>query len=217
VRGVVFDLDGTLYEQRVIRALMLRDLLVYVLCKPAHWRVPLLLAHFRRLRERLADQRALLSVNQFEPVARAWKLPRDAVAGLVEEWMQRRPLAYLSRARRRGVCELFADLQTRGIRIGVLSDYPIGDKLAALGLRADAVCSSVEQEVDRLKPDPAGLKLVIARLGIKPEQCMVIGDRESRDGVSARMVGAAFRLCSTADFFERLREELGAIEPRRAT
>ena len=41
-----------------------------------------------------------------------------------------------------------------------------------------------------MKPDPSGFLKIAARLGIDPGSCLVIGDREDKDGAFAANVGA---------------------------
>ena len=74
------------------------------------------------------------------------------------------------------------------------SDYPAEEKLAALGLRAEVVVSATDPEVDRLKPDPRGLEVALARLGASAEHCLLVGDRDERDGEAARRAGVEWRL-----------------------
>ncbi|MFQ5567123.1 MAG: HAD family hydrolase, partial [Paracoccaceae bacterium] len=88
----------------------------------------------------------------------------------------------------------FSALRDRGCRIGAWSDYPAVNKLAAMGLTADAVVSAVDPEVDRMKPQPAGLERVLEQLGVSPEEALVIGDRDERDGAAARRLGCPYLL-----------------------
>ena len=57
VRLVVFDVDGTLYRQRPVRLRMARDLLIHTVLKQDPKTIAVL-ARYRRIRERLADEQA---------------------------------------------------------------------------------------------------------------------------------------------------------------
>jgi beta-phosphoglucomutase-like phosphatase (HAD superfamily) len=48
------------------------------------------------------------------------------------------------------------------------------------------------KEIARLKPHPLGLLTVAALLGVRPERCLIIGDRDDRDGEAARRGGFRF-------------------------
>jgi FMN phosphatase YigB (HAD superfamily) len=88
-------------------------------------------------------------------------------------------------------------LNRSGVTIGVLSDYPAADKLAALELEADLQVSAVDPEVDRLKPHPRGLQRVIEICGVATEQVVMIGDRDERDGECARRAGTRYLIKSS--------------------
>lgn len=189
VRLVVFDVDGTLYDQKPVRLAMGRALLVDALSKGSFKDLKTL-ALFRRLRE-AAAKRALVD---FEPqvldeTAAAAGCPPERVEALVRDWIETRPLPLLRRARAEGVERLFSMLRASGRRVAVWSDHPVRDKLAALGLEADDAAGAPDPDLGRLKPDPAGLRLLMRRAGVAPAQTLMIGDRADRDGEAARRAG----------------------------
>jgi FMN phosphatase YigB (HAD superfamily) len=190
VRFVVFDVDGTLYRQRRLRLRMARDILLHALLK-RDVNVIAVLTKYRRIRERLGDE----EVIDFEPAliaqtAAATANSPDGVRAVVSEWIEQRPLGYLAACRYPGVSQLFAGLRQSGRPIGILSDYPARAKLEALGLTADRVVSAGDDGIGSQKPHPRGLEFLIAAVGVKPHQTLVIGDRADRDGLVARRVGA---------------------------
>ena len=97
-----------------------------------------------------------------------------------------------------GVKELFAGIREKGITIGVYSDYPGEDKLSAMGLDADLVIDSTQPDIDRLKPDPAGLLYLCRHFGYRPEECLFIGDRDERDGACARNAGMPYLIIDSS-------------------
>jgi HAD superfamily hydrolase (TIGR01549 family) len=74
--------------------------------------------------------------------------------------------------------------------IGILSDYPVGAKLSALGLDADHTVCAGDAGIGLLKPNPRGLEAIIAAAGTTPSQTVLIGDRADRDGAAAKRAGA---------------------------
>lgn len=192
VDTVVFDVDGTLYDQRRLRLLMLRDMALACLARPHGTFFVRILSEFRRYREALAEEGgAGIAVRQYEVPARRLGVSPVEIERVVEDWMCRRPLAHLGRCRYRGVAELFDGLRRSGRTIAVFSDLAAGDKLAAMGLTADIVVSAVDPNIDRLKPDPAGLLHILDKTNTRPERCLMIGDRDERDGAAARGAGVA--------------------------
>lgn len=198
IEMVVFDLDGTLYRQSPLRLRMAGLLLGHCLANRGGWRCVRTLRTFRRCREELAEQNARdVSVLQYElPAARLGTDP-ETVRTVVDEWMEKRPLAFLQRYARPGVHELFQALRASGRKVAVLSDHPVERKLAALGLTADFTMCSTDAPGGRLKPNPAGLRLLLAAAGSRPRDCLMVGDRMDRDGEAARRAGAHFLLVAS--------------------
>ena len=187
---VVFDVDGTLYDQNKLRFLMAKDLMLSALVgfDLTNLRV---LKVFRSLRERLAEE----EVENFEPIlvqrtAAAVGIPGEQVMSIVHQWILQRPLRYLARCRYPAIDRLFAGLRRDGKTIGILSDYPAHDKLKTLGLFADYVVAAGDVGVGRLKPHPRGLEALMEAAGVKPERVLFIGDRNERDGKAACRAGA---------------------------
>ena len=209
VRAVVFDLDGTLYRQKYVRFRMALKLFVHVIAHRHGWRDLMVLKHYRENRDRLAEARVEnVSILQFKATARAYRLPENQVAGIVHKWMNVKPLCLLRAARYKDIARVFSALRARRVKIGVLSDYPVEDKLVFLGLKADVVCCSTEADVDCLKPEPAGLLKTIEMLGLVPDVCVMIGDRADRDGLCAKSASIPFLLCEGRHFYTRLLADL---------
>ena len=190
VGAVVFDVDGTLYDQRAMRLRMARELALRCLARPATLGEVRILSTFRNLREKLADAEAVgIGRLQYERAAESLRLPVARVETVVDEWILEQPLRHVAACRHVGIRRLFSALRNGGRQIGVWSDYPAADKLAAMGLPADAVVSAVDPEVDRMKPHPAGLERILELLAVEPDEALMIGDRDERDGEAARRLG----------------------------
>jgi FMN phosphatase YigB (HAD superfamily) len=190
IRLVAFDVDGTLYDQQRLRLTMLRELLFDAASRRSLQTLTVLRA-YRRIRERLAEK----EIPDFESAliaetARVTKHSACDVQAVVREWIERRPLRHLAFCRYPGVVELFAGLRQKGKIVGVLSDYPARDKLAALALQADHIVCAGDPGIGMLKPHPRGLAALIATAGAEPRSTVLIGDRAERDGAAARRTGA---------------------------
>lgn len=186
---VVFDVDGTLYDARRLRRAMTRRLALDAL-RTRSLRTLQVLRVFRQVREELADMsRADFMRAQYALTAHRTGTDEAAVAALVRQWMEQRPLALLRDCRWPRLERLFEALQAAGKQVAVWSDYPAHDKLAALGLRADLVVWAGDAGVGRLKPDPRGLRAILHATGVPPQRTLMIGDRFDRDAAAAQRAG----------------------------
>ncbi len=195
IRFVVFDVDGTLYRQRPLRLRLAAALVGHAL-RTRSLRDLSVVRHYRTLREELGDR----ELPDFEEhlareVGSRLGLEPATVREIVMEWIDTRPLATLASCRYPGVEAVFDRVRASGRKIGVLSDYPARDKLAALGLRADHVVGA--REVGVMKPHPRGLERIMELAGESPATTVLIGDRADRDGEAARRAGVRCLLRSS--------------------
>lgn len=192
-KAVIFDLDGTLYDQPKLRKRMLIEMFRRCIGNPSSIRDAMIVSHFRKAREdHSASMEPGIERLQFEWGAQRAKVSTERVQRVVMDWIFDRPLKYMADCRFAGVGELFFALKEAGMRIGIFSDYPARDKMDALGLQADVLVSATDPDVDRLKPDPRGLLVAASRLGVAIRECILIGDRNDKDGESARLVGMQY-------------------------
>ncbi len=190
IRLVAFDVDGTLYKQRPLRARMAFDLARYVVSR-RRLEPMIVLRTYRRIREQMGECEVVnFDERLIDKTASATGRTRDEVRMLVREWIDERPIPHLAAIRYPGLPELFSALRRHGKLIGVLSDYPVAAKLAALGLWADYMVCAGDSNVGVLKPNPRGLEVLMTAAGARADQTVLIGDRPSRDGLAARRAGA---------------------------
>jgi FMN phosphatase YigB (HAD superfamily) len=147
---------------------------------------------YRAAQERLRTiARAVGAGGQLTAASAASGLPVAEVEELVTDWMMRRPLKYLQICRAPGLDGLLAGLDAAGIRVGVLSDYPAGDKLEALGLggRFSPVLSATDPEIGAFKPSPRGYLRACEIWDVLPSQVLFVGDRPEVDAKGAARAG----------------------------
>lgn len=195
LKAIVFDVDGTLYELARVRRFVIYQFVKTYLWWPA---------------QGLSAARAILAYRKALEVMRAMPQDWHDLAGAhvelacalskarpefmrstVATWMEQEPLRLLTLSLRDGVVDLLHEAKRRGIRLGAYSDYPAREKLEALriGEIFDAVVTAQDPTVQRLKPDPRGLQVVLERLGASKEQTLYIGDRPEIDGLVASRAG----------------------------
>lgn len=198
-------MDGTLYRQNHLRFRMAISLLIHFITTSRGARDVRVLRHFRQNREYLADIGAdNVAKIQYESTAKLYQVSESTVEKIVQKWMLQKPLALLRQSRFKDVELVFSELKSRGIKIGIYSDYPVLEKLNALGLHADAHCCSTDKDVNRYKPAPDGFIKILNKLGLNYSDCLIIGDSLKRDGACAKKLKMPFLLCKGAHFYTDL-------------
>ena len=197
IEAVLFDVDGTLYLQSRLRALMAGELATIPWTQRAPWRVGRLwksLKVFRHVREELralGRPTAPLHRLQYSEAAARAGVSVAEMEDAVAEWIVRRPLKYLPRVVRPGARETLEALVDRGLKVGVFSDYPADEKLKAL--RLDHVVSlsidATEPDVNAFKPHPRGFLKAAERWGLGADAILYVGDRPDVDAVGAAAAG----------------------------
>jgi HAD superfamily hydrolase (TIGR01549 family) len=204
IKALVVDVDGTLYRQRPVRYRMFIRLLKQTLIRPRDmfevWRA---LQAYRNAQETMREtchECADLAAEQQRTAAAACGLSNDRMAIHVAKWMETAPLDLLRSARRTDVWDCLKKAKQHGLRLGVWSDYPATAKLQAMdgGGLFDVVVCAQDHDVARFKPDPRGLEVALAKLGVAGAHAVYIGDRPEVDGVAAQRAGVPFVGVGTA-------------------
>jgi HAD superfamily hydrolase (TIGR01549 family) len=197
LKAIVFDVDGTLYGQSGLRKAMFLQLLRAHLVKPwTGFHTFRILGAYRHAQEVLRDRPADATTGDLAAAQLALACQRSGaseakVQALVEQWMEQAPLPLLPKFVFPGLAELLRVAKQRGIRLGVLSDYPAAHKLRALGVAEyfDMVLTAQDPAVNRFKPDPSGLREALRRLGTEGAESLYVGDRAKVDAVAAEAAG----------------------------
>ncbi len=189
---------------------MLFALLRYYAKRP--WRINdlAILHHFRAEREKRAGYAiGNLEQAQYEWCADKGDYTISRIKQVVDFWMFNFPNKYLHACMYPGVKAFIDTLRQHQIKIGIYSDYKAADKLKAMHIEADIVVCSTDEKVDQLKPSPEGLLHIAQKLGLKPEECLFIGDRQELDGECAIRANMPYLIVdkkpfSKFDFYHKL-------------
>src|SRR4051794_4425192 len=97
LRAIVFDVDGTLYDQGRLRRAMLRTLVQAHLLRPVTgWRTAAVLRAYRRAQEELRHQPGGdVGEQQLAIACTSTGSSRAFVQSCVQTWMESAPLAFL--------------------------------------------------------------------------------------------------------------------------
>jgi phosphoglycolate phosphatase len=193
LRGVVFDLDGTLLDTLDdIRITLNRTLVA------AGWP------------ERGRDEIARAVGDGAKTlVARAMRVPIDDAR--VEPMLAKYVVEYEAdptpaTKTMPGAIALLDLLEGRGVRVGIVTNKPRGvvDRVLARALprRFDVVIAA--GDVARLKPEPDPILAALARMGVAPSEAMMVGDG-APDVIAARAAGVFSIGCTFGYGDEKLR------------
>lgn len=191
---IVFDVDGTLYRQGPLRRAMLLRLLGNAVTNPGEgWSTFRALQAYRHAQELLRDGpiEGSLAAAQLRLACERTGLEASFVEPIVARWMEQEPLPLLSKLVTPALRTFLTTARSRGLRLGVLSDYPAAAKLEAMGLHAmfDVLVSAQDADVNCFKPHPGGLVAALRRLEAQPAHTIYVGDRPEVDGGAARAAG----------------------------
>lgn len=134
VRAIIFDVDGTLYRQRPLRGQVLLELVIQLASKPiTEFRTLKVLHAYRKAHELARANRGDDTADELQLNIACELSGEDPkfVERSVREWFQRRPLRHLKAYLYPGLVALLHQARDRGIRLGVVSDYPASNRAMA--------------------------------------------------------------------------------------
>jgi FMN phosphatase YigB (HAD superfamily) len=193
--GLLFDVDGTLYRQDMLRMLMTMRLLTALARNPlmTYGKIKIL-SVYRNEMELLRRKNGANPEEQLANTIRKTGHPSRVIHECIDVWFKKEPLKYMERCLRKDVVKLINDKGETPMLLGVYSDYPAVDKLKELGIYHcfNTIVCSQDKDVKALKPSPKGFLVAAEKLGLKPDQVLYIGDRYDVDAVGAQNAGMQF-------------------------
>lgn len=189
IRAVCFDIDGTLYPPRITN----RNLV-----KASLFHLPFALKYMKmRKTVRREDGYEALPVSSHEDfLRRSWRIMYPDGRRSFEWFCAKLDRVFTSRWEKdfadlvgfEGMPETLRALKSK-VRIGVMSDFPIGVKLKAMGIEdiPDFVCST--ENYGHLKPSKTCFDMLSKGIGVSPGNILYVGDSEIKDVLGARNAG----------------------------
>ena len=192
IRGVIFDLDGTLYRMRwFMKPLIMLRLFPHCL------RLPLYLS----VRDGFAgkDMDGGDRLMQALATALSRKIPRTTPPQMLrwireEFYRQFEAVMPLMKGYRPGLADTLGRLRQKNIRLAVLSDYDaVAGRLKRLDIDTSLfdILASAEA-AGSLKPSPLPFLRIAQTWGMDAKDILVIGDRKDTDGAAAAQAGMQF-------------------------
>lgn len=192
VQNVVLDLDGTLYDKTGLARRMVRRL---------WWCLPLLAAE-RLARKNMHYIQYASEEEFFGAFFRYMSRGHWWGVGVAATWYHTVYMPTMIRLIRRyhhprpEMMALIEEAKAKGLTLAIYSDYGcVAEKLEALGIDPSQFELMISApELGALKPSEPCARHVLELLQAKPETTLFVGDRDDKDGASARSVGAKFLL-----------------------
>lgn len=193
VRGVLFDLDDTLFDDAACMRSGLSELARHYGCE---WPAERIFARHREI------------IVTLDPLVFSGKLDaqgaREARFGqLLREWQVAAPdprqAARLYRqgyvaayATCEGALEMLAALRAQGLKVGILTNYLRGvqqEKVERCGLAPHIDALLCSDDVPAPKPDARAFHAACAALGLSPGEVVMVGDSLEKDVLGAQAAG----------------------------
>ena len=178
ISTILFDLDGTLVDTAPDLGYALN------LQLHQHGRAPLSDAAIRPFASH--GSRGLIGLGfGITPNDANFLALRDEFLALYDTVFTRSPVLLA------GIAELLQAIENKGLKWGIVTNKPRRFTLRlteSMGLHKRAACIVSGDDAPQPKPSPATLLLACERTGVKPENCMYVGDAE-RDIQAGRAAG----------------------------
>lgn len=102
------------------------------------------------------------------------------------------------------VRQTIIELVRMNLKLGLVSDAPrmsAWTRLIFLGMDSFFDTVVANEDTGKKKPDPAPFKLALSRLGVEPQESIMIGDWAERDMVGAKLIGMKTAFARYGDDF----------------
>ncbi len=191
IKGIIFDLDGTLYKmQWFFRPLITANLLSTCMRLPRFLKIR---GTFSGIDMNSGD----VLINAIcEKVASVENCSKDEI----RNWMNNQfypafiRILKFFRNSRPEINKTLSLIKKNGLKVGVLSDYDyVSDRLVALGIDTslfDTMTSS--ESFGALKPAPRPLLEIASDWNVNSRNILMVGDRSDTDGIAAQSAGMHF-------------------------
>lgn len=178
INTILFDLDGTLVDTAPDLGYALNIQL------QRHGKSPLSDAEIRPFASH--GSRGLLGLGfGIAPADANFMAMRDEYLSIYDTVFTRSPVLLP------GIADLLQAIEHKGLKWGVVTNKPRRFTLrlvASMGLQQRAVCVVCGDDAPQPKPSPATLLMACEQIGVKPEQCVYVGDAQ-RDIQAGKAAG----------------------------
>lgn len=193
--AVIFDFDGTLYDNKnIVKDLILKSPLdIFKMSAERKVRHSMKGIFYGTSEKYLAEKWNLICKNyHFKSTNQAKTWYYNSFLAKMTNILQKKYSA------RNQVQEIFKKLKSQNIKFAVFSDYPlVKERMQAINLQIDDVdVIESSENLGGLKPAKESFEIIAKKLGFTNKnqfnQILVVGDRNDTDGQGARNAGMDF-------------------------
>ena len=189
IKGIIFDLDGTLYHMKwFMKPLLTFRLFPHILYLPRYMAIRKKFsgkdmqngeALIHAMAEKLADK-----VNAADTATMVSWIQDAFYRAFVD-------IMPLLKGSRPAINAVLSDLKQKGYRLGILSDFArIEERLQGLQIDCTFFDTLVSSEsAGSLKPGIRPLLAIQESWQIQPSHILIVGDRDDTDGIAASEAG----------------------------
>lgn len=195
IKAVLFDVDGTLYNQSLLRTLMTLKILFSAVINPFQAGKNIKVISSYRKSQEIIRKKNLYSSDlykdQIDLASQLSGADENYVKEIVRKWFETAPLSVIPFCKRNNLEFTFEWLFKNRIITGLFSDYYCNEKASVLGIQkyVSVYVSSMDNDVGVFKPNPKGFLVAAGKLGCKPENILFVGDRADVDLTGANSAG----------------------------
>jgi putative hydrolase of the HAD superfamily len=182
INAVAFDIDGTLYPEY---KMFITSIIIAV-------RYPRFLNNFRIVRKQIREYKNIDDFYELQAalLARRMKISEDKAKKLIKKIIYSKwPLVFKYIKPYAGVKNLLLKLKQMNIKIAVLSDLPVKEKLRYLKLDGIWDCAFSSEETGYLKPHAMPFRVLLKKLGTQPHSTLYVGNNYEYDIIGASKLG----------------------------
>lgn len=182
IKAVAFDIDGTLYPNRSMYFHSTRFFLTH----------RKLIKAFSQIRHDIREVETIKDFDSLQSSLLAQKLSisQESAHLIVEEILYGKWEYIFRRVKPfKGVKEVLLSLKKRGLKLGALSDFPVGNKLDYFGLGDCWDVTMGSHESGYLKPSKEPFLELAKRLGVEPSEILYVGNNYPYDVLGSNDVG----------------------------
>jgi putative hydrolase of the HAD superfamily len=182
IKAVAFDIDGTLYP----------NFLMYVYSVPFFLAHPRFVFHFGKVRKKVRKIRPIEDFRSVQAslLAEEMGIEKEKALNLINKTIYKQwELCFRGMILYPGVKPLLKELRSRGLKLAVLSDFPVGKKLNFFRLAHYFDYALSSESSGYLKPNPEPFQALVGTLGVPPAEILFVGNSSRYDIAGAGGIG----------------------------